>query len=155
MRMSRLLHRRHQDAELAQELDAHLQHEIDDYISQRLSIEEATRGAHLNLGNTTRIREDIWKWNSLNLLEGIVRDFAYAARTLARTPGFAIMAVAVMALGIGANTTLFTVVHSVLLKPLPFADPSRLVMLYERSFDVKYPFSVHSPAEPLARLSPR
>ena len=84
--MSRLLHRRHQDAELAQELDAHLQHEIDDYISQGLSIEEATRGAHLNLGNTTRIREDIWKWNSLNLLEGIVRDFAYAARTLARTP---------------------------------------------------------------------
>ena len=143
--MSRLLHRRHQDAELAQELDAHLQHEIDDYISQGLSIEEATRGAHLNLGNTTRIREDIWKWNSLNLLEGIVRDFAYAARTLARTPGFAIMAVAVMALGIGANTTLFTVVHSVLLKPLPFADPSRLVMLYERSFDVKYPFNVIAP----------
>jgi predicted permease len=145
MLLSRFFCRRRRDAELTQELDAHLQHEIDDYIAQGVSVEEATRRAYLTLGNSALIREDIWKWNSLNLLEGMLRDLAYAARTLRRTPGFATMAILVMALGIGANTALFTVVHSVLLKPLPFADPVRLVMLYERSSVGQYPFNVVAP----------
>lgn len=144
MRFFRFLHRREKDAELAQELDAHLQHESDDYVAQGFTREEATRLAHLKLGNTTRVHEDVWRWNSLGV-ESILRDIAYAARTLARSPGFAIMAIAVMALGIGANTALFTVVHSVLLKPLPFPDPDRLVMLYERTTDGKYPFNVIAP----------
>jgi predicted permease len=145
MRLSRFFRRRDHDSELTQELEAHLRHEIDDYVEQGLSLQEATRRAHLKLGSTTRIREDIWKWNSLRPLEGMLRDLTYAARTLSRTPGFAIMAILVMALGIGANTALFTVVHSVLLKPLPFADPDRLVMLYERSNDGNYPFNVIAP----------
>ena len=130
---------------IANELNAHLQHEIDDYLSEGFTLQEATRRAHLKLGSTTRIREDIWTWNSLCPLEGILRDLSYAARTLSRTPGFAIMAILVMALGIGANTALFTVVHSVLLKPLPFSDPDHLVMLYERSVDTEYPFNVIAP----------
>jgi len=145
MRLSRSFRRRDRDAELAQELDAHLRHEIDDYVAQGLSVQEATRHAHLKLGSTTRIREDVWQWNSLGPLEGVLRDLTYAARTLSRTPGFASMAILVMALGIGANTALFTVVHSVLLKPLPFADPGHLVMLYERSVDGNYPFNVIAP----------
>ena len=59
----------------------------------------------------------------------MLRDLRYAARTLARSPGFAIMTIAVMAIGIGANVALFIVVHSVLLMPLPFSDPDQLVML--------------------------
>jgi predicted permease len=145
MQLLRFFRRRHQDADLANELDAHLQYEIDDYIAQGLPIEEATRRAHLKLGSTARIREDVWTWNSLRPLEGILRDLAYAARTLSRTTGFALMAILVMALGIGANTALFTVVHSVLLKPLPFADPDRLVMLYERAVDGNYPWNVIAP----------
>jgi predicted permease len=145
MVLSRFFRRREEDAELAQELDAHLRHEIDDYVALGIPLEEATRRAHLKLGNTARIREDVWTWNSLNLLEGMLRDLAYATRTLSRSPGFAIMAILVMALGIGANTAMFTVVHSVLLKPLPFADPDRLVMLYERSVDGNYPFNVIAP----------
>ncbi|MFZ1137402.1 MAG: ABC transporter permease [Candidatus Korobacteraceae bacterium] len=145
MRLSRFFRRRDQDADLAQELDAHLRHEMDDYVAQGLPVEEAARRAHLTLGSTVRIREDLWSWNSFRPLEGFLRDLSYAARTLSRTPGFAIMAILVMALGIGANTALFTVVHSVLLKPLPFADPNSLVMLYERSFDVNYPFNVIAP----------
>lgn len=144
MQLFRFIHRREKDAELAHELDAHLQHETDDYVAQGFSREEATRRAHLKLGNTTRVHEDLWRWNSLGV-EGILRDMAYAARKLARSPGFAIMALAVMALGIGANTALFTVVHSVLLKPLPFPEPDRLVMLYERSVDTNYPFNVVAP----------
>jgi predicted permease len=144
MRLLRFLHRREKDADLALELEAHLQHEADDYVAQGFSKEEARRRAHVRLGSTTQLREGMWQWNSLGF-EGVVRDIAYAARTLARSPGFAIIAVLVMALGIGANTALFTVVHSVLLKPLPFADPDRLVMLYERSFDTNYPFNVVAP----------
>jgi putative ABC transport system permease protein len=144
MRISRFFRRHDQDEDLAQELEAHLQHETDDYIAQGLSPEEASRRARVKLGSTSRVREDVWKWNSFGF-EGSFRDLAYAARTLARTPGFAIMAVVVMALGIGANTALFTVVHSVLLKPLPFPEPDRLVMLYERTTDGKYPFNVIAP----------
>ena len=59
------------------------------------------------------------------------RDLRYGARTLLRTPGFSLTAILVMALGIGATTSLFTIVRSVLLKPLPFRDPDKLVMLYE------------------------
>jgi len=144
MRLFRFIRRREKDAELALELDAHLQHETDDYLAQGFSAEEATRRARLKLGSITLLREDLWQWNSLGF-EGILRDIAYAVRTLTRNPGFAIMAVVVMALGIGANTALFTVVHSVLLKPLPFTDPDHLVMLYERSVDTNYPFNIIAP----------
>ncbi len=145
MRPSRFFLRVDRDAELKQELEAHLQMEVDDYVAQGLTREEATRRAHIKLGSGVRIREDIWRWNSLAFVEDTLRDLGHAARTLARSPGFAILVVLVMALGIGANTALFTVVHSVLLKPLPFADPDRLVMLYERSIDANYPFNVIAP----------
>ena len=144
MRWLGFIHRRDKDADLALELEAHLQHETDDYVARGLSQEEAIRRARINFGSTTRIREDLWQRNSVRL-EGILRDIAYAGRTLLRSPGFAIMAAAVMALGIGTNTALFTVVNSVLLKPLPFADPDRLVMLYERSVDTNYPYNIIAP----------
>ena len=69
-----------------------------------------------------------------------IRDRRYGVRTLARTPGFAAVAILVMALGIGANVALFTVVRSVLLKPLPFKDPDRLMMLYENSSE-QFPYN--------------
>src|SRR5208282_251342 len=69
-----------------------------------------------------------WSWN---WLESLARDLRFSLRTLRRTPGFTVIAILVMALGIGANVALFTVVRGVLLKPLPFHDPDRLVMLYE------------------------
>jgi putative ABC transport system permease protein len=70
-------------------------------------------------------------------VEGILRDLKYGFRSLSRTPGFTLMAVLVMALGIGANTALFTVVRSVLLKPLPYKDPGRLVTLYQHDPSAK------------------
>ena len=74
-----------------------------------------------------------------------LRDLRYGFRTLARTPGFTILAIVVMGLGIGANVALFTVVRSVLLKPLPFKDHDRLVRFYEQSSDGKFPYN-HSAA---------
>ena len=96
-----------------------------------ISGEEARYTALRAFGNPTLIREQtraIWSWN---WLESLARDLRFSQRTLRRTPGFTVIAILVMALGIGANVALFTVVRGVLLKPLPFEDPDRLVMLYE------------------------
>jgi putative ABC transport system permease protein len=73
-----------------------------------------------------------------NALDSLIRDFRYGIRTLARTPGFSLLAIFVMALGIGSTVALFTVVHSVLLKPLPLPDADRLVMLYEADTKLKF-----------------
>ena len=79
----------------------------------------------------------LWQQNTQAFVESISRDLKYALRTLSRTPGFTLVAVLVMALGIGANAALFTVVRSVLFKPLPYKDPGRLVTLYQHDPSAK------------------
>jgi len=133
MNLRRFFSRPAADAELADELEAHLQHEVDDNLARGMSEEEARRRARVKLGSLRRVRETVWERNSLESLETMLRDLRYAIRTLVRTPGFTVTAVLVMALGIGANVALFTVVRSVLLKPLPFREPDRLIQLYEKS----------------------
>ena len=122
MNLKRFFSRPAADAELAQELEAHLQHEVDDNLARGMSKEEAQRRARVKLGSVRRVRETVWERNSLEWFETALRDLRYAVRTLSRTPGFTVTAVLVMALGIGANVALFTVVRSVLLKPLPFLN---------------------------------
>ena len=84
-----------------------------------------------------REKRILWQQNTQAFAESISRDLRYALRTLSRAPGFTLMAVMVMALGIGANAALFTVVRSVLFKPLPYKDPGRLVTLYQHDPLVK------------------
>ncbi|MDT7815413.1 MAG: hypothetical protein QOJ42_5329 [Acidobacteriaceae bacterium] len=119
------------DAELTRELQSDLELEEEEQRERGLSPEEARYAARRAFGNAALIREQTravwtWKW-----LEQLVRDLKYGTRTLFRSPGFSIVSVLVMALGIGATTSLFTIVRAVLLRPLPFRDPGRLVMLYE------------------------
>ncbi len=119
------------DADLERELRSDLELEEEEQREGGISGEEARYTALRAFGNPTLIREQtraIWSWN---WLESLARDLRISLRTLLRTPGFAVIAILVMALGIGANVALFTVVRGVLLKPLPFEDPDRLVMLYE------------------------
>jgi hypothetical protein len=95
----------------------------------------ASYPARRAFGNETLIREqtrEVWSWNRV---ETLFRDLRISLRTLLRSPGFSVTAVAVMALCIEAATSMFTVVRSVLLRPLPFHDQSRLVMLYEHFRD--------------------
>lgn len=130
MRFRRFLRRRYWDRERARELDSYIEHEIDDNLTLGMTQEEARRRAYLKLGNPTLIREEIRRMNSFPRLENLVRDIRYALRQMRRSPGFAVTAILVMAVGIGANVALFTVVRSVLLRPLPFPNPDRLVALY-------------------------
>jgi len=110
---------------------------------------EQARLAALRLfGNPAVLHEEArssWSWN---WLEGLWRDTRYGLRTLLRSPSFSLTAVLVMALGIGASTSLFTIVRSVLLKPLPFRESDKLVMVYEHFRQQKeYPYNVVSPAD--------
>jgi predicted permease len=142
MRIGRFFRRRAEDAELEQEIEAHIVQETDDNVARGMPREEARRRALIKFGSTRNVREDVWEWNTFTFLDDTVRDLRFAIRTLSKSPAFTAIAVLVMALGIGANTALFTVVRSVLLKPLPFKDPERLAMLYEQSADGKHPYNV-------------
>jgi putative ABC transport system permease protein len=141
MRIQMLFQRGKAGARLDEELHFHLEQQIAENIAAGMSAEEARFAALRAFGNPALLREQVratWSWTWLELL---MRDVRYGARTLWRTPGFAVIAILVMALGIGANVALFTIVRSVLLKPLPFQDPQRLVRLYEHSTDDKFPYN--------------
>jgi len=123
------------DADLERELRSDLELEAEEQRENGLSPEEARYAALRAFGNPTLIREHtrtVWTWN---WLESLLRDLRISIRTLLRSPGFSVIAVLVMALCIGAATSLFTVVRSILLRPLPFRDPGRLVMIYEHFRD--------------------
>jgi predicted permease len=131
MAMLMLFHRQTQTARLNDELAFHLDQQVKENIARGLAPDEARYAALRAFGNPTQLRDEArssWSWN---WLERFLRDLRYGARTLSRSPGFSLTAILVMALGIGATTSLFTIVRSVLLKPLPFRDPDNLVMVYE------------------------
>ena len=135
MSLLRFFRRSRADAELQEEIDVYLAEETAENIARGVNPEEARRRARIKLGNPRSVRETLWQQNTVSLVDTLGRDLKYATRTLVRTPGFSLIAIAVMALCIGATTSLFTVVRSVLLRPLPFRDPGRLVMLYEHFRD--------------------
>jgi predicted permease len=148
----RFFHRKRSDAELQDEMEAYLAEEAADNESRGMSPDEARRRARVKFGNTQKVRESLWEQNSPQPFTHIARDLRYAFRTLRRTPGFTLAAVTVMALCLGAATSLFTIVRSVLLRPLPFRDPEKLVMVYEhfRSPEKNQPtfnYNVVSPAD--------
>ena len=131
MKARMLFGRGTEGARLNDELEFHLERQIAENRAAGMSTQEARAAALRMFGNPALLRDETratWSWSSLEALE---RDVRYGVRTLLRTPGFSLMAILVMALCIGAATSLFTIVRSVLLRPLPFRDPDRLVMVYE------------------------
>jgi len=112
-------------------MDSFMAEEVAENRARGMAPEEARRQASIKMGSAQKARETLWEQNTFPALDKVWRDLKYSARTLSRTPGFSLIAITVMALCIGAATSLFTIVRSVLLRPLPFRDPGRLVMVYE------------------------
>lgn len=127
MSWRRFFRRRRADRDLIEEIESYVVEETAENRSRGMSEEEAKRQARIKFGNPVTVRESLWRQNSILAVENTWRDLRYALRLLRRSPGFTATVILVIALGIGANTALFTVVHSVLIKPLPFRDPGRLV----------------------------
>jgi len=135
MRIEMLFRRNRAADRLDDELRFHLEQQIAENVAAGMSADEARHAALRTFGNPVALRDqarETWSWSGV---ESVLRDARIGVRTLLRTPGFALIAILVMALCIGAATSLFTVMRSVLLRPLPFNDPSKLVMVYEHFRD--------------------
>jgi predicted permease len=131
MSLLRFFRRRRRDEDLQLEIDQHLEFEQDLHLARGLRTDEARRQAYIKFGSSQRVREEVWTDSSFLLVEKTLRDIRYAFRTLLRSPGYTIMAVLTLGLGIGANTAIFTVINGVLLRPLPYADSGRIVRLQQ------------------------
>ena len=112
--------------DVTEELNSHLELLTARYLQSGMDPHEARLAARRQMGNTTRVREDVYTMNSIEWLGAVAYDLRYACRSLAKNPGFAAAAIATLALGIGATTAVFSIAYSVLFKPLPYAEPDRI-----------------------------
>jgi len=146
LRLRSLFRRGTVDAELEEELEFHLQRQVDLESAKGLSTEEAGYAAQRTIGGLAQVKEECRDMRKWNLVDNLLRDVRYAVRSFAKSPVFTATAVLSLALGIGANTAIFSLIDAVLLKNLPVTRPDELAVLTPVSRDGKPRFGLSYPA---------
>ena len=129
MSLSRFFRRKYWDAQRAAELESYLEIETDRNIQAGMTNEDARAAARRKLGNMTTIREAIYEMNSISVLDTLWRDLRFTYRTLCKRPGFTAIVILSLALGIGANTAIFSLVDALLFRPVPVPDAGGLIAI--------------------------
>lgn len=121
-RLRAFFRRKQLNAELDEELSDHVERETEKYVRSGMSVEEARRKALLALGGMEQIRQQTREASGTGIIEHTLQDLRYSARSLARNPGFAVVVILTLALGIGSCTAIFSLMVAVMFPPLPYGD---------------------------------
>ena len=144
-RLAGCLRGRNDDRDLTDEISGHLHAHIDDNLRAGMTEDEARRCALLKLGGVDLVKEQYREQQGLPYVETTMQDFRYALRILWKAPGYTLAAIAALAIGIGANTAVFSIVHGVLLQSFPYKDPQQLVLLFEQPPNAPSKFAFSPP----------
>src|ERR1700733_12706914 len=130
IRLRTILTARRRGHDFDEEIDSHIQMHVDDNIRRGMGPSEARRDAVIKLGGIDATKESYRDRRGIPFLDSIAQDLRYTVRTLGKSPGFTAVALLTIALGVGANTAIFSVVNSVLLQPMPVRDGTRVVVVW-------------------------